>query len=323
MRFAQAVGPGRSEFVDATPVATALLGDAIATNLFMLGYAYQKGLVPIGGTAIERAIELNGAAVEMNKQAFVWGRRAALDFAAVQRQATPPTAVPGSSSGRPRARTLDEIVARRVDALTAYQDAAYAARYRALVERVRTTEATAAKGLTGLAEAVARYYFKLLAYKDEYEVARLYTDGAFLESVKARFEGDYRLEFHLAPPLLADVDPETGRPRKRGYGPWIVTAFRVLARLKQLRGTRLDVFGYTAERKLERRLIADYERGIDKLLQRLSPQNHALAVEIASLPEHIRGFGHVKQRHLADAQRREAELWSAFERGGGAAVAAE
>ncbi|MBV8165241.1 MAG: indolepyruvate ferredoxin oxidoreductase family protein [Alphaproteobacteria bacterium] len=316
---AQAVGPGRSEFVDATPVATGLLGDAIATNLFMLGYAYQKGHVPIAASAIERAIELNGAAVEMNKQAFVWGRRAALDFAAVQRQATPPSAAPA----RPRSRTLDEIVARRVAELTAYQDAAYAARYRALVERVRAAEASAAKGMSGLAEAVARYYFKLLAYKDEYEVARLYTDGAFLESVKDRFEGDYRLEFHLAPPLLADVDPETGRPRKRGYGPWMLTAFRVLARLRRLRGTRLDVFGYTAERKLERRLIADYERAIDKLLQRLSPQNHALAVEIASLPEHIRGFGHVKQRHLADTEKREGELWSAFERGGAAAVAAE
>jgi indolepyruvate ferredoxin oxidoreductase len=314
----QAVGPGRSEFVDATPVATGLLGDAIATNLFMLGYAYQKGLVPIAASAIERAIELNGAAIEMNKQAFLWGRRAALDFAAVARAATPPSAI----QARPKARTLDEIVARRVDELTAYQNAAYATRYRGLVERVRAAEASAAKGMTGLAEAVARYYFKLLAYKDEYEVARLYTDSAFLASVRERFEGDYTLQLHLAPPLLADRDPETGHLRKRTYGPWMLTAFRLLARLKGLRGTAFDVFGYTDERKTERRLIGDYERAIDKLLARLNPQNHALAVEIASLPEHIRGFGHVKQRHLADVEKREADLWQAFERGA-PAVAAE
>src|SRR5262249_37721298 len=163
--IAEAVGPTRAEFVNASPLATTLMGDAIATNLFMLGYAYQKGLVPIGAAAIERAIELNGAAIEMNKQAFLWGRRAAVDLAAVERTVAAATATPPS---RARSRTLDEMIERRVATLTDYQDAAYAARYRALVERVRTAEAAAVKGQTALTEAVARYYFKLLAYKDEY-----------------------------------------------------------------------------------------------------------------------------------------------------------
>ena len=314
------IGPTRAEFIDASPLATALMGDAIATNLFMLGYAYQKGLVPLRAEAIERAIELNGAAIEMNKQAFLWGRRAAVDPAAVERTVAASTAPPPS---RALSRTLDEIVERRVAALTDYQDAAYAARYRTLVERVREAETRAAKGLSGLAEAVARYYFKLLAYKDEYEVARLYTDGNFRQALAAQFEGDYRLEFHLAPPLLAERDPVTGHARKRGYGPWVLRLFGLLARFKGLRGTAFDPFGYTAERRIERRLIVEYERTIERLLAALSPANHALAVDLASLPERIRGFGHVKQRHLTEVTRSEAALWSAFERAGTGAVAAE
>jgi indolepyruvate ferredoxin oxidoreductase len=170
---------------------------------------------------------------------------------------------------------------------------------------------------------VARYYYKLLAYKDEYEVARLYTDGNFRQTLAAQFEGDYRLEFHLAPPLLAERDPATGELKKRGYGPWVLRAFALLARLKRLRGTALDPFGYSAERRTERQLIADYEATIERVLARLSPANHGLAVELAGVPEHIRGYGHVKDRHLADAKRREAELWRDFERTGTAAVAAE
>ncbi|MEJ0069064.1 MAG: indolepyruvate ferredoxin oxidoreductase family protein [Pseudomonadota bacterium] len=314
------VGPTRAEFIDASPLATALMGDAIATNLFMLGYAYQKGLVPLHADAIERAIELNGAAIEMNKQAFLWGRRAALDLGAVERTVAASLAPPPS---RAVSRTLDEVIERRVAALTAYQDAAYAARYRALVDRVRAAETGAARGPSGLADAVARYYYKLLAYKDEYEVARLYTDGNFRKALDAQFDGDYRLEFHLAPPLLADRDPITGQPRKRGYGPWMLRAFGLLAKLKRLRGTALDPFGYSAERRMERQLIADYERTIETVLARLTPANHALAVELAAIPERIRGFGHVKQRHLTDAKRHEAELWRAFERAATGAVAAE
>jgi indolepyruvate ferredoxin oxidoreductase len=316
----EAVGPTRAEFIDASPLATTLMGDAIATNLFMLGYAYQKGLVPIGAAAIERAIELNGAAIDMNKQAFLWGRRAAVDLAAVARTVAAATATP---PGRALSRTLDEAIARRVAALTDYQDAAYAARYRALVERVRAAEAATAKGQSALTAAVARYYFKLLAYKDEYEVARLYSDGSFRAQLAAQFDGDYRLEIHLAPPLLASRDPASGHLVKRGYGPWMLRALALLARLKRLRGTALDPFGHTAERRRERRLIADYERTIETVLARLTPANHASAVALAELPERIRGYGHVKERHIAEAASHERDLWQAFERGGSAAVAAE
>jgi indolepyruvate ferredoxin oxidoreductase len=196
----QATGAARTEFIDGTHIATTLLGDSIATNLFMLGYAYQKGLVPVSSAALERAIELNATAIESNKQAFLWGRRAAHDRRAVE--AAVAAANPPPSSHQ-LATTLEEMVARRVEFLTGYQNAAYAGRYKALVERVARAEQECAPGL---AEAVARYYFKLLAYKDEYEVARLYTDGSFKKQISAQFEGDYRLEFNLAPPLWAE-DP--------------------------------------------------------------------------------------------------------------------
>ncbi|HET8726062.1 MAG TPA: DUF6537 domain-containing protein, partial [Alphaproteobacteria bacterium] len=190
--------------------------------------------------------------------------------------------------------------------------AAYAARYRALIDRVRAREAQVAPGQTALTEAAARYAFKLMAYKDEYEVARLYTDGAFLKQIGDQFEGDYRLQFHLAPPIFADRDPETGRLRKRTYGPWMLKAFGLLARMKRLRGTRFDPFGRTAERRRERQLIADYFAEIEEILAGLTPENHHLAVEIARIPELIRGFGHVKEEHLAKAKAREAELLQAF-----------
>jgi len=311
-RLAEAISAATgktAEFIDGTRLATALIGDSIATNLFMLGYAFQRGLVPLSAEAIDRAIELNETAVESNRQAFLWGRRTAHDRAAVE--ATAAGLAPEPASHRP-ARTLGEMVERREASLTAYQDAAYARRYRGLVERVRRIEAERAPGRAGLAEAVARYYFKLLAYKDEYEVARLYTDGAFLEQLSATFEGDFRLEFSLAPPLLAARDPDTGQLVKRGFGPWMLTAFALLARMKGLRGGPFDIFSYSAERRRERALIVEYEVVVGELLARLDRDNHPLAVEIASLPEHIRGFGHVKERHLAAAKERERELLALF-----------
>lgn len=304
-----ATGKGASDFIDATRIATALIGDSIATNLFMLGYAFQKGLVPVGGEAIERAIELNEASVEANKRAFLWGRRMAADRDAVERLVD--EAAPEPASHRATTK-LEDIVATRMDFLTDYQDAAYAERYRALVERVRAAEAKATPGREGLAAAVARYYFKLLAYKDEYEVARLYSNGDFIKRVEAQFEGDYRLEFHLAPPLVAERDPDTGHLKKRRFGQGMLRAFGVLARLKRLRGGPFDVFGYSAERRLERQLIRDYEGMVEEIDGRLDHDNHGLAVEIASLPEHIRGFGHVKDTHLAAARKREGELLAAF-----------
>src|SRR5215470_4964437 len=209
------------------------------------------------------------------------------------------------------------MVARRVDFLTAYQDAAYAGRYRDLVARVRATEVAKAPGKSGLAEAVARYLFKLMAYKDEYEVARLYSDGAFLEQGKSTFDGeDLRFEFHLAPPLIARKDPVTGVAKKMSLGGWMMPAYRLLARLKFLRGSALDPFGYTVERKNERQLVRDYEAMLDEVLAALSPENHHLAVGLANIPEKIRGFGHVKARHLTAAKAEEAALLEQFRAGG-------
>ncbi len=299
------VGEGNAEFVDATRIATALMGDSIATNMFMLGYAFQKGLVPVSSAAINKAIELNGVAVKMNQAAFLWGRRAAADLAAVERLVTskPETAATTSMS-----QTLEEMIARRVEFLTGYQNAAYADRYRSLVERVKQAETAKAKGLTGLAEAVARYYFKVLAYKDEYEVARLYADPAFMEKIKSQFEGDYKLHFHLAPPLFSKRDPVTRELRKSEYGTWVFTAFKVLAKLRGLRGTALDIFGYTPERRMERRLIGEYEAVIGEIIGKLGPDNHALAVKIAFIPEEIRGYGHIKERNFKAAKLKEADL---------------
>jgi indolepyruvate ferredoxin oxidoreductase len=294
--------------LNATSLATALLGDSIATNPFMLGYAWQKGLVPISGEAIEKAIELNGVAVEMNIRAFRWGRLAAHDRPAVERAAAP-SVVP---VGHNLSRSLDELVGRRVEFLTGYQNQAYAQRYEALVRRVQQAEAARAKGLSGLADAVARYYFKLLAYKDEYEVARLYADPTFLKTLAAQFEGDYRLEFNLAPPVIAERDPATGHLKKRTFGPWMLPAFRVLAKLKFLRGTALDIFGRSEERQTERRLITEYEALIGELIAKLDQANHPLAIELAALPEQIRGYGHIKDANVAKTKKREAELLACF-----------
>jgi indolepyruvate ferredoxin oxidoreductase len=296
-------------FVEAGRIATALLGDAIATNMFMLGFAYQKGWVPVAEASLMKAIALNGVAVAFNQSAFVWGRRAASDPARVEKLANP-GAVIAFSKGV--ARTLDDIIARRVEYLTDYQDAAYAERYKALVEQVRSTE-SARTGGSELAEAVARYYFKLLAYKDEYEVARLYARPEFLQKIDAMFEGDYRIKFHLAPPLLNRPDPLTGEAKKSEFGQWMLPAFKLLARLKGLRGTPLDVFGYSEERRTERRLIGEYEATVAALLARLDRGNLKTAVEIASIPEHIRGYGHVKAKHLATAKAREASLLASLE----------
>src|SRR5476649_342354 len=301
----EACGSGAADFVDATDLATALLGDSIATNLFMVGYAWQKGLVPIGEAAILQAIELNGAAVESNKKAFDWGRRAAVDVASVERAATPPEARPESQR---LSRDLEETISRRKAFLADYQDGAYAKRYEDFVARVRATEAAKAPGSTQLTSVVARYLFKLMAYKDEYEVARLYTGTDCLARVKARFEGDFRLVMHLAPPLWVKTDPVTGEPRKREFGPWMLSAMRALARLKFLRGTAFDIFGYSEERRTERRLIADYEGIVNELLEKLEARRVALAAEIAAIPEFIRGYGPVKVRHLKDAKAREAQL---------------
>jgi indolepyruvate ferredoxin oxidoreductase len=311
------VGAGSKEhthFIDASRLATSLFGSSLGANIFLVGYAYQLGALPLSASAIEQAITLNGEAVPMNLAAFHWGRRAALDRDAVEKLAKP---APAQEDGNRRlSQSFEESVERRVAFLTEYQNAAYAARYRALVDNAKAAEAKLAGGKCGLAEAVARYLFKLMAYKDEYEVARLYTDGNFLKQVGNELGGEnLRFEFHLAPPLLARTDPATGLPRKMSFGPWMMGAFKLLARLKFLRGTALDVFGYSQERRTERKLIADYETMLDEVIAKLTPDNHALAVGLAAIPEKIRGFGHVKERHLAAAKADEAALLEQFRSG--------
>ncbi len=316
----KAAGDNLTEFVDASRLATALMGDAIATNMFMLGYAYQRGVLPVSLEALHRAIELNGVAVDANKTALAWGRLAAHDLGMVEEIAE---SVIHHSPEERLSETLDEAVDRRTADLVVYQNTAYADRYRDLVKAAEKAEREKAPGRSGLADAVARYYYKLLAYKDEYEVARLYSDPEFLDKLRAQFDGDFKLEFNLAPPLVSPRDPETGVLRKRAYGPWMMPVFRILAGLKGLRGGPLDIFGYTAERKTERRLIHDYEATVRELITGLDNGNHGLAVQIASIPEHIRGFGHVKEKQLAEAKAREAELLAAFRSPAPQASAAE
>jgi len=312
----EATGEGKEAFIDATRLATALLGDSIAANLFLVGFAWQRGLVPLSLEAVERAVELNGVAVDFNKQAFLWGRRAAHDIEAVRRIAFPspePETVPWD---------FESIVAHRKRFLADYQDAAYAGRYEKLARRAAEAEREKTPGRKGLAEAVARDYAKLLAYKDEYEVARLYTETGFLEKLEDQFDGDFELRIHLAPPLFAKRDPVSGRPKKRPYGKPMLRMFRTLARMRRLRGTILDPFRWSKDRRLERRLIRDYERRVGELLDGLSQDNHAAAVELASLPDRIRGFGIVKEASVEKIREREAELLDAFHQPGRTGTAA-
>jgi indolepyruvate ferredoxin oxidoreductase len=307
---ARNVGPDRAHWLDLTRLATKVFGNAMPANVMMLGYAWQKGLLPLTREAIERAIKLNGVAVQANLDAFRWGRLAAADLATVERitQSAQPIKVSFK-----RKNQVDDLIVDRVQRLTAYQNADYAQRYRDWVDRVRTAERERTPGQTQLTEAVARCYFKLLAYKDEYEVARLYVDSGFFERVAQQFEGDYRLAFHLAPPILARRDQDTGLPRKQKFGAWMIPAFRVLARLKGLRGTPFDLFGYTAERRMERRLIREYEQTMERLIAKLSADNHAPAVALASLPEKVRGFGHVKAGNVEIMEREREALLREFD----------
>jgi indolepyruvate ferredoxin oxidoreductase len=274
----------------------------------MLGFAWQRGLIPLAEAAILTAIELNAVAVEVNKKAFAWGRMLAHRADAVR------ALIEAQGGAEAEPETLDAIVAHRSEFLKGYQGARLARRYRELVERVR-----AASGPLdpdgALALAVARYYFKLLSYKDEYEVARLYTGGEFQRRLGEQFEGGYRLAVHLAPPLLSRIDPNSGRPRKRRFGAWMLRAFGLLARFCFLRGTPLDPFGHSRERRAERRLIRDYEALIAEILATLDAGRLESAVALAALPDEIRGFGPVKAAAIAQAQARKADLLERFRRG--------
>jgi indolepyruvate ferredoxin oxidoreductase len=341
----RAVGESGIGVFDADAVAGKLMGDTIFVNPMLLGYAWQKGWLPLRRESILRAMELNGVAVEANQAAFEWGRQAAHDGARVQALLTPLQTI----TFKPR-ETLDDIVARRVDYLTAYQNAAYAQSYQDFVARVRRAEEemgaeskeeigvgsefrtgvlpeandavrnsalTPISGASGaqqptnqklpLTETVARNLFKLMAYKDEYEVARLHSDPAFRARIAGLFEGDFKLHYHLAPPLLAKRN-DKGELIKRKYGPWMGRAFQLLAGLKGLRGSALDPFGHTEERRQERALIGDYRAAIEQLLAGYTPARKELALEVARLPEQIKGFGHVKARNLAVVRLRQIDL---------------
>ena len=306
---------GRSHFIDATALATALLGDSIATNLFMLGFAFQKGLIPLREESLLKAIELNRVAVEANQQAFGWGRRAAVSPEQVEKIAMPAKPVIVQMP-----QNLDTLIRRRIAFLTDYQNAAYAKRYEDLVAKVRDAEARLGAGEM-LSKAVAKYLFKLMAYKDEYEVARLYTNGDFERKLKDSFEGDFKVTYNLAPPLLAKRDAQ-GQLVKARYGSWMKPAFKVLAKFKGLRGTALDPFGHTTERKMERRLMQDYESLIADFLANMSQKNYATAVKLACLPEQIRGFGHVKDRNIGAAAAERDRLLQQFRSGTSIGIAA-
>jgi indolepyruvate ferredoxin oxidoreductase len=294
-----------STFVDFTKPAETLLGDAIATNMMMMGYAYQKGLLPLTAEAIEQAIEVNGVAIKMNTQAFRLGRLAAAD----------PARIAAMMKGHDEddapktldAMSLDEIIVHRRAHLTAYQNDKLAARYQALVTQVR--DAVRERGLgEALPRAVAVNYAKLLAYKDEYEVARLFSDGHFEQQLRDQFDGDFKISFNLAPPILGGGKDALGRPKKRAFGAWMLPVFRTLAKMRGLRGTAFDIFGYSADRRLERDLIAGYEKDVATVLGLLSEATHDTAVELLSLPDRIRGYGPVKEKAVKDAQVRYAQL---------------
>jgi indolepyruvate ferredoxin oxidoreductase len=294
-----------SAFVDFTKPAETLLGDAIATNMMMMGYAYQRGLLPLSAQAIEQAIAVNAVAVKMNTQAFRLGRLAAADPSRISTMMTG-----HDEAGAPKtldAMSLDEVITHRTAYLTDYQNAKLGTRYRALVTQVR--DAARDRGFGDeLPRAVAVNYAKLLAYKDEYEVARLYTDGRFEQQLRDQFDGDFKISFNLAPPLLGGAKDALGRPKKRAFGAWMLPAFRLLAKLRVLRGTALDIFGYSPDRRLERDLITGYEKDVAHILSVLSPVTLDTVIEILSLPDRIRGYGPVKEKAVADAKARYAQL---------------
>ncbi len=301
-----AIGDDRLDIIDATGLAVALMGDAIATNPFMMGFAWQKGLLPLSRAALERAIELNGVSVAMNKEAFAWGRLAAHDPARVH-EAIRSLEIPEAEE-----ETAEQKQARRIAFLTGYQNAAWADRYARLVEATARAERSRIGASQALTQAVAAGFFKLMSYKDEYEVARLYTNGEFQQRLARQFDGDYSLTFHMAPPLVARRDPNSGKLQKTTFGPWMLKAMRALASLRGLRGGAFDIFGRTEERRMERALIDEYEQTMLSVLDELSPDNHATAIALADLPLTIRGFGHVKEANAKKAAAERQRLLQAL-----------
>lgn len=310
--------PG-SLFVEATQIAERLLGDTIGANMFVVGAALQRGLLPVSLEAIEQAIALNGVAVAFNLRALALGRIAVADSEWLASRMSPLDGAKPESSLQ-ISETTTELVARRAEFLAKYQDRAYADHFRLRIQAMAAAERKAAPGQDALTRAAARSLFKLMAIKDEYEVARLYSSAEFRSKLSAQFTGDYRLSVYLAPPLLSAKDPVTGLPRKRQFGPWIFPLFRVLASLRGLRRTMFDPFGYTAERKLERQLLAEYETVLDRIQSELTSDNHEAAVALANYPDRIRGYGHVKERSVPLAEAERDRRLAAFGAARGASV---
>jgi indolepyruvate ferredoxin oxidoreductase len=301
--------------MEALRLSASLMGDSITANMFLLGAAWQKGLVPLTYAAIDRAIELNGVAIEQNRRAFLWGRRAAHDLAAVEKIAVGagPSTVQVIRFDPRKSASLDELIATRVAFLTDYQNAAYAARYEQTVRKVAQAEAPLGLG-DALARAVARGLFKLMAHKDEWEVARLYARPEFRQELERTFEGPYSLNFHVAGGPFGKRDPASGKLVKREVGPWLMRAFRLMAPLRGLRGSVLDPFRHSSERTLAAELLTTYQADIARVLADLNPQTHARAVQLASLPDKIRGYGHVREAH---AQRVASERTALLAPAGG------
>ncbi|MFT6288557.1 MAG: indolepyruvate ferredoxin oxidoreductase [Alcanivorax sp.] len=302
------VGTDGTDFIDSTRIATGLLGDAIAGNLFLLGFAWQRGLVPVSAAALEQAIELNGVAIDFNKQAFLWGRRWADQPGTVMQVLGRDNE---SEAEKTLESTVDELLADRRDRLSKYQNVAYADRYSEVLTGVRSVD-NKENGMNSLTWTVACNLYKLMAIKDEYEVARLYTDGEFQRKLEQQFEGGFTLKFNLAPPLLSKRDPQTGHLKKREFGSWILRAFALLAKFRALRGSVLDVFSYTEERRHERQDIVAYVQLVDELTSDLNKDNYPLAVALAELPDGLRGFGHVKDRNRQKLALLRAPLLAKF-----------
>jgi indolepyruvate ferredoxin oxidoreductase len=307
----RASGSEANTFVlNAQDVALEVLGDSIVANILLMGYAWQRGLIPVGLPAMMRAIELNNVAIDMNKRAFTVGRVLAADKEALMRLKRPDAKVIQFAAPK----TLEEMVAFRREQLTAYQNEAYAARYVELVGAVERKEREVADNASKLpiTRAVARSLFKLMAYKDEYEVARLHADPAFRKMIAEQFDGDYTLQFHLAAPLVSKKRPGTDIPAKRTFGPWLMRGFEVLSRLKFLRATPFDLFGYTDERRTERAIRDDYIGLVQSLATGLTRHNRDAALKLAQLPEKIRGYGHVKLANLAAVREEQLRLVEQF-----------
>jgi indolepyruvate ferredoxin oxidoreductase len=301
--FIAASTPKDVNFIDATTLAQTLFGDSIAANLFMVGYAFQKGYIPLSEASIIRATELNGVAVEFNKRAFQWGRLAASDMAKINTVITAP-----AQSENSQDLSLDQVIERHFNDLIRYQNTTYADHYKKAVENARTHASDRLGTDQEIGMLVAKYLYKVMAYKDEYEIGRLYSDPAFLEKLQAQFDGNYKLKFNLAPPLLSRKDKVTGHPKKITFGAWMLPIFKLLAKSKGLRGSMFDVFSYTQERKTERQLITDYNDLITKVVPQVTHENKAIVTELLSLPEHIRGYGHVKEESMIKTRDRWQEL---------------